>query len=134
MRCYIESSILAAALLERDPDAIQSLRDCTDPVTSALTLAEVRRAILRARISGRLSAAAERAILHELATFENGCAIVAVSAEVLKRAATPFPIEPIRTLDAIHLATAEMLGSEVVILSRDQRVRANAKMLGYVLG
>jgi predicted nucleic acid-binding protein len=46
----------------------------------------------------------------------------------------PFPAEPIRTLDAIHLATAELLGEApqlVTIVTRDERVRANARALGY---
>lgn len=46
----------------------------------------------------------------------------------------PFPVEPIRTLDAIHLATAELLDEPpqlVTIVTRDERVRANAQALGY---
>jgi hypothetical protein len=41
-----------------------------------------------------------------------------------------------RTPDAIHLATVELLGQApalVTILSRDVRIRDNAKALGYAL-
>jgi predicted nucleic acid-binding protein len=61
---------------------------------------------------------------------------VSVTEDVLRRAGRPFPIEPIRTLDAIHLATAELLGQApalMTILSRDSRIRDNAKALGYAL-
>jgi hypothetical protein len=39
-----------------------------------------------------------------------------------------------RRLDAIHLATAELLGESpqlVMIVTRDEGVRANARALGY---
>ena len=55
---------------------------------------------------------------------------------VLGRVRRPFPIEPIRTLDAVHLATAELLGEPpqlVTIVTRDARVRENAKALGYAV-
>ena len=47
-----------------------------------------------------------------------------------------FPVEPIRTLDALHLATAELLGESpqlVTILTRDSRVIDNARALGYAV-
>jgi hypothetical protein len=42
-------------------------------------------------------------------------------------------VEPVRTLDAIHLATAAAFRAEldaVVVCSLDQRVRLNARALG----
>ena len=130
----MESSALLAALLEHDTAALNALRAAGRRVTSALTFAEGARAILRARISGRLSAAEERAAVRGLRTFERRCFIVAVSETVLERAGRPFPVEPVRTLDAVHLATAELLGEPpqlVTILTRDARVRDNAQALGY---
>ena len=61
---------------------------------------------------------------------------MAVTDTVLTRAGRPFPVEPIRTLDAIHLATAELLGETpqlVTLITRDDRVRENGRALGYVL-
>jgi predicted nucleic acid-binding protein len=52
------------------------------------------------------------------------------------RAGRPFPVEPIRTLDAVHLATAEQLGEPpalVTIVTRDERVKDNAVALGYAV-
>jgi len=43
-------------------------------------------------------------------------------------------MEPVRTLDAVHIATAELLGEPpqlMSIVTRDTRVRENAKALGY---
>jgi predicted nucleic acid-binding protein len=133
---YIESSALLAALLEHDGPALDALRTDGQRVTSALTFAEASRAIIRARVSGRLSPAEERAALRAVRTFERRCAVVAVTDAVLTRAGRPFPVEPIRTLDAVHLATVEALGESpqlLTLVTRDARVRDNARALGYAL-
>ncbi len=60
--------------------------------------------------------------------------IVSVTEAILARAGRRFPVEPVRTLDAIHLATAEALGDPpalVTIVTRDLRVRDNARALGH---
>jgi predicted nucleic acid-binding protein len=131
---YIESSALVAALLEHDADVMTRLPAGTRRVTSALTLAEAARAIIRARATGRLTAEDETAAVRALRTFERRCFVLDVTQAVLERVRRPFPAEPIRTLDAIHLATAELLGEApqlVTIVTRDERVRANARALGY---
>jgi predicted nucleic acid-binding protein len=131
---YIESSALVSALLEHDAEALKSLRAKTRQITSALTLAEAARAIVRARVSERLTPDAERAAIRALRRFERRCYIVAVTDEVLARVKRPFPVEPVRTLDAVHIATAESLGESpqlMTIVTRDNRVRENATALGY---
>jgi hypothetical protein len=72
-----------------------------------------------------------------LRTFERRCFILDVDRAVLDRVRRPFPAEPIRTLDAVQLATVELLGEPpdlVTIVTRDGRVRENAEALGYTLG
>jgi len=133
---YIESSALVAALLERDAPALKSVRTRGRQVTSALTIAEAARAILRARAGARLTADEERAAVRALRRFERRSYVVAVADAVLARVRRPFPVEPIRTLDAVHLATAELLGDPpqlVTIVTRDARVRDNARALGYAV-
>ena len=131
---YIESSALVAALLEHDAEALRSLRAKTRRITSALTLAEAARAIVRARVGGRLISDDERAAVRALRRFERRCYVVAVTDDVLARVSRPFPAEPVRTLDAVHIATAESLGEPpqlMTIVTRDNRVRENATALGY---
>ena len=132
---YIETSALLAALLERQPEAIKALRAKGRRVTSRLTLAEGARAVRRARNDGRLTPQQERAALLALRRFGRRCYIVSVTDAVLERAGRPFPIEPICTLDAVHLATAELLESPqfVTMVTRDRRVQQNANALGYVV-
>jgi hypothetical protein len=101
-----------------------------------LTIAEAARAIFRARVSGRLTADQERAAAGALRRLERRCYLVAVTDAVLARVRRPFPVEPIRTLDALHLATAELLGEPpplITVVTRDGRVRDNALALGYAI-
>jgi predicted nucleic acid-binding protein len=131
---YVESSALVAAILEGDAAAKASIRAQGQRVTSALTVAEAARAILRARLLGRITAQQQRAALLTLQRFTRRCHIVSVTETILSHVGRPFPLEPIRTLDAIHLATAEALGDPpalVTIITRDVRVRDNATALGH---
>src|SRR6185295_14903191 len=124
----MESSALVAALLEHDTAAMKPLPVATQHVTSALTLAEAGRAIIRARATSRLTAEQEQAAVRALRTFERRCFILDVDRAVLDRIRRRFPVEPIRTLDAVHLATAELLGEApplVTIVTRGGRVREN---------
>jgi predicted nucleic acid-binding protein len=127
---------LVAALLERNAEARSAVRAKGRRVTSALTLAETARAILRTHAAGRLTTEQERASVQALRRFERRCYVVAITEAVLARVRRPFPVEPIRTLEAVHLATAELLGEPpplMTIVSRDDRVRDNAVALGYAI-
>lgn len=131
---YLETSLLLAALLEQDADAVAALRAPGRRVASALTVAEAHRAIVRARVAGRLDERSERALRQTLRDFFAECDVVSVSEDVLARVGRPFPVEPIRTLDGIHLATAEELfdpPQTLTVLTRDVRVRENAQAMGF---
>jgi hypothetical protein len=132
---YVETSALLSALLEQEPRVKRVLRSAARCVTSALTIAEANRAVVRARTAGRLTASQERSVLRALQTFLARCDTVAVTDAVLMRAGRPFPVEPIRTLDAIHLASADALEESpqlITIVTRDERVRENARAMGYI--
>lgn len=134
--CYVETSLLLAALFEEDAEAKQLLRRSTHRITSALTLAEAWRAVVRVRQADRLDAHQLQSVTRALRTFAKRCEVVAVNEDVLTRAGRPFPVEPVRTLDAIHLATLELLGDApalVSVFSRDRRVRENALAAGYTV-
>jgi predicted nucleic acid-binding protein len=134
---FVETSALLAALLEHDASALGALRAEGRQVTSALTFAEAARAVVRARAGGRLNSVQERAAIKALQVVERRCYVVAITAPILARVGRPYPVEPIRTLDAVHLATAEELGEPpqlVTIVTRDARVSANARALGYAVG
>jgi len=60
---HVESSALLAALLESDSGARKTISMRGRRVTSALTLAEAYRAVIRARTTGRLSIPLERSAI-----------------------------------------------------------------------
>lgn len=134
--CYVESSALLAALLEQDIGALSILRRPGPKITSALTFAESYRGILRAATEGRLTTSQERSAIRALQTFERRCTVVEITATILTRSSRPFPVEPVRTLEAIHLATAELMTDHpqlVTFLTRDRRVKENAQRIGYMV-
>jgi len=131
---YVETSALVAALLEGDASAQRAIRGAGRLITSALTHGEAARAVQRAAASGRISPAAAYSVVGALASFARSCESVAVGDDVLARVGLPFPVEPVRTLDAIHIATVELLGAKptlVTVVTRDARVRANSRAMGW---
>jgi predicted nucleic acid-binding protein len=92
----------------------------------------IHRALKRERID-RTQANALRAAFTETAAQWDR---LEIGEQVLALAAGPFPAEPIRALDAIHLASAMVareVWSDLAVLSFDERVRANAAALGHTV-
>lgn len=138
MIVYAESSGIVAWLFgEPAGEAVRSvLQQATHVVTSQLTPLECQRAMQRGIATGRLKEGQARDLLARLARSSAGWIWLRPTPEVLERAGRPFPIEPVRTLDALHLASALAVRSEepgVAMLSLDARVRQNAGALGFTL-
>jgi predicted nucleic acid-binding protein len=134
-RLYVETSALLRVLLDGDK-ALRPALSGEGLFTSALTFVEATRAISRARREGRIDAGAAREAERQLSAFERSCDAVALGDEVLRRARADFPEEPVRSLDAIHLASVRVLDDELggfEVASCDDRVRRNATALGFAL-
>lgn len=102
-------------------------------VASALTVAECDRVLIRGVATHAFSEAAAAERRGDLARVAGHWVTFDVDPEVLDRVSRPFPAEPIRTLDAIHLATALLargLVADMAVLSLDDRVRRSAAQLG----
>lgn len=129
---YLESSALLAGLLENDVEVIRGI-DPSTTALSVLTIAEARRGVQRSLAGKRIDTAQASAALATIAQLEASCTLLAITDTILARVGRRFPAEPIRTLDAIHLATAEMIDAPeapVTILTRDRRIRENAERMG----
>ena len=101
--------------------------------SSRLTLVEVERVLVRQIVVGALreADAAEARRLWAAAVAQ--WRVVEITQAICERAGLRFAREPLRTLDAIHLATAlfvNQLAADVWLLSTDARLCENAEMLG----
>jgi predicted nucleic acid-binding protein len=135
---YAESSAVLAWLLDEQaaPAVRRLLGEAEVIVASDLTLIECDRVLLRAVALKELTeaeAADRRAHLIAAAAHWQ---VLRMAAEIVDRARQPFRGDPIRTLDAIHLASLLVARSAVVglrLLSLDERVRQSAKGLGIAV-
>jgi uncharacterized protein len=122
---YLDSSaIVKLVVAEPESAALRRyLRRRRPLVSSALARAEVARALLP------LGEQAVRRGQNVLARLE----LIRISDRVLAAAGTLLPAE-IRTLDAIHLATAQQLGGDLArLVTYDERLRAAAAASGCPL-
>lgn len=134
-RLYVETSALLRALLDGDA-SLRSTLSGEGLCTSALTFVEAARAVSRARRERRLDAREAREAERQLAAFERTCDVLALDEEVLRRAREEPPEEPVRSLDALHLASLRVLDDELggfEVASCDDRIRRNAAALGFVV-
>lgn len=123
MATYVDSSaIVKLAVREPESAVLRSfLRRRRPLVSSALSRAEVLRALLPA---GEEVLSQGRSVLRR---FD----LVRLNDRVLNAAGLLLPAG-LRTLDAIHLATAEQLGDELrALVTYDLRMAEAARQLGY---
>lgn len=138
MNVYAESSAVLRWLLgEPDPEGVVPLlRRAGLVFTSELTLLECRRALARIRSQGTWSSQEVDMALQELDGASSHWTRFEIHGSVLDRAGSPFPLEPVRSLDAVHLATAlqvHRLVPDLTVLTLDHRVRDNAEQLGLAV-
>jgi predicted nucleic acid-binding protein len=136
MKLYADSSAVLAWLFEESAaDAVEEAFDSADAVVASdLTIVECDRALVRAQALGLLpemETVRRRAVLETAAV---NWVVLKLDREVLERARRRFPAEPLRTLDALHVAsalTARAAISDLALLSLDGRVRENGAALGF---
>lgn len=123
---YLDSSVALAHLLAEDrappPDLWQT------PLIASRLLAYELWNRIHARNLARSHGDDVRTLLGHVALIE-------LAPPVLVRALDPFP-RPVRTLDALHLASIEFLrarGQIVELASYDERLNAVARALGIPL-
>lgn len=123
---YIDTSVALAQLLSEDRRPPGSVWEAT-AVSSRLLEYEMWTRVHARRLAGSHGEAL-RSLLGRIALLE-------LVRPVLARALEPFPA-PVRTLDALHLASVEFLraqGQTVVLASYDERLNAAAQRLGIPL-
>jgi len=104
MRVYFDSSVVLRVVLG-ERGRLKEWSRTSEAVTSEVTRVECLRALDRLRLEGGM---VDREVARQRATalsMLTGFELVRVNRAVLERAADPFPVR-IRTLDALHLASA----------------------------
>lgn len=136
MILYAESSAVLAWLLG-EPSAssvIAELRRASAVYCSRLTLLECSRALVAATEMQRITVAEASQAAALLAQAARAWSVLELTSQICSRAGQRFPVEPVRSLDALHLASlVELQARELRIqpLALDQRVRANCGQLGF---
>jgi predicted nucleic acid-binding protein len=128
---YLDSSALVKLIL-REP-ATNALRTFLPKhpfrVSSTIAVVEVVRAVTRARstpVSRARAAAAARDVLRRIGLIE-------LDADIL-RTASQLESRDLRTLDALHLASALSLGGDLdVMVAYDARLAAAARLAGVAV-
>ena len=138
MNLYADSSAILAWLFgEPEGEIIRSiLAEAEVVLASDLTIVECERTIHRAQATGRVTEAQTADRRHQLLAAAAHWGLLRLDDEVIERARRPFPAEPVRTLDALHLASALVARAALpglALLSLDERMRAGGRGLGLAL-
>jgi predicted nucleic acid-binding protein len=133
---YLETSCLLAWLFgePQADDVIKKLNHADIILTSRLTILECERALLRAEFEKKIKETDQKKLSGKLQAEMASWTIMEMTPDICKRAGGKFPVEPIRSLDAVHLATAlEFLQiyPDLKVLSFDHRVVQNLQPLGF---
>jgi len=112
------------------------MRDAEEVVVSDLTLVECDRVLIRAKAEARVPEAYLADLRAQLIATAERWSVLRLGPDVVERARRPFPREPIRSLDALHLATvlvARAAIAELTLLSLDRRIREAGRDLGLAV-
>jgi predicted nucleic acid-binding protein len=130
---YVDSSVVLRIVLGQ-PGRLTEWKSIVTGVASGLVEVECLRTLDRLRVAGNLSS--DDVAVRREAVFRvlEGLELVELTRAVLRRAAQPMPA-PLGTLDAIHLATAEMWreakGKELLVATHDQALALAARASGF---
>lgn len=128
---YLETSALLRVLLEQGEgeEILAHLNRADLLLTSRLTRIECERALLRLAIDRAATPEALSRVEQEMMALFDRMEVLEISAEVAELAGRIAPASPLRSLDAIHLATwqiARRLAPELHLLTADRRLAAAA--------
>jgi hypothetical protein len=134
---YLETSAVLRWLLG-EPEApliARRIQETAEPVCSALTILEAQRALIRAERERPTRARKLHVLQRRLGEASADWNVLEITSDIRIRAGESFPVEPVRTLNAIHLATALRFARALpglLVLSFDARILVNLEPLGLL--
>lgn len=136
MWAYFDASALVKRYVDEAGrrDVLRLMRRY-EVATSAIVPIELRSALRRRVSEGTLDEARVPEILKRVATERGFWALIGVSSDVLAAAETLVAAHPLRALDAIHVASAQLFSAritapELIFVSADARQTAAATAVG----
>jgi predicted nucleic acid-binding protein len=133
MIVYVDSSVLLRVVLGQ-PGQLEGWSGIERGISSALAEVECLRTMDRLRLQGALAVEAAVAAHEGIYRLIEALEIVELSPAVMRRASQPTPV-PLGTLDAIHLATADLWrqerGGELVMATHDRALALAARAAGF---
>lgn len=138
MILYAESSAVLAWLLgEKEGERVRAaMIEADDIVSAELTLVECDRVIYRGAALGAIKPRTAADLRSRLAIAASDWSLLRMSPQIVARAREPFPEEPLRTLAALHMASAlhaRVALPAIALLSLDHRIRRVGERLGFAL-
>ena len=136
MWAYFDTSALVKRYVdEPGRRQVQQLLRRHDCVTSAILPVELRSALRRRVAERMLESSRVSEILKRVAADRAYWTIIEVGTEVLSGAEALVSVHPLRTLDAIHVASAQLFAarlsiSDLIFVSADQRQTEVASAIG----
>lgn len=132
MKVYLETSVILRHLLKQNK-SIKDWGNWTQAYTSQLSQAEALRTLDRFRIQ-RIFDEEDLALLGQSThKIFNNLSKIAINETIFNRVCLPFPTS-LKTLDAIHLASALLLKEQgqvgLVFLTHDQQLGRGALAVG----
>ena len=131
---YVETSALLTWLFD-EPDASQIIDTTNDAdliVASDLLRIETMRAIKRAQYEKLITLEQRDTLIQTFRDYIQSCFRMSMDDSVIDGATVDFPVEPVRSLDAVHLSTAleyKKLYPELKMLTTDARLKQNTALL-----
>jgi|GEM_PF-7089546 len=140
MRLYQDTSALRLAEVERDLKLRRTPAGATQLFACRLLQVEAASAVRRLKREHPRRQLSLQSAEEGIAATLASCLVAELGDNVLARAQLDFPLEPVRSLDAIHLAAAlwwrdqlSVTGDVLIFASTDDLLRANAAALCFPL-
>lgn len=131
---YLDTSAVLRAVLEggTSPEVEELITAAPALITSRLSLVESSRALHRLRQLGQLSEAKLADAQREINAVWTRCELWELTSSVCERARQVAPRTPLRTLDALHLATFVLARERIEgleLVTVDERLRASLEAI-----
>ena len=133
MIAYLDSSVILRVVLGQ-PGKLVEWKSVLLGVTSELAEVECLRTMDRLRLLDELTAEEAASGREAIYRIMEALEVVELSSAVMRRASQPMPA-PLGTLDAIHLATADLWregrGKEPIVATHDKALALAARASGF---